>query len=200
VATATQDQAATHTANALAAIALPTSEPSATTTPTATAEPSRTATLAPTETSAPTSEPTATHVPTATQEPPTDTPAPTNTHTPAPLPTSTQPSTSSPYYVQITQITLQDNAYVVSYETIGFVESVQGWHIHFFFDTVPPEQAGVPGAGPWILYYGPSPFTQYTVSDRPANATQMCARIANADHTLYMYAGTLDTGNCVDLP
>jgi hypothetical protein len=33
------------------------------------------------------------------------------------------------------------------------------------------------------------------VHDRPAQATQMCALVANADHSVQ-----LNTGNCVDLP
>ncbi len=197
-ASATRAQDATNTAIALAAAVSPTLEPSATTAPTSTAEPSPTATSAPTETSAPTSEPTATVAATATEEPTTATVPPTETSVPAAVPTDTP--LPSPYYVRITRITLTDNVYVVDYETIGFTESLQGWHIHFFFNTVAPEQAGVPGAGPWILYYGPTPFTQYGAYDRPAAATQMCARIANADHTLYTFSGTLDTGNCVDLP
>jgi hypothetical protein len=107
--------------------------------------------------------------------------------------------------VRITGITLQDNVYVIDYETIGFTESQEEFHVHFFFDTVPLDQAGVPGGGPWIPYYGPIPFTGYTVGDRPDGATQMCARVANADHSLYYPAsGTVGsepgTGNCVDLP
>ena len=57
-------------------------------------------------------------------------------------------------------------------------------HVYFFFNTVPPEQAGVPGGGLWILYGGPRPFAEYTVGDRPAHATQKCALIANEDHSV----------------
>ncbi len=57
-------------------------------------------------------------------------------------------------------------------------------HVYFFFNTVPPEQAGVPGGGLWILYGGPRPLTEYTVGDRPAHATQMCALIAIEDHSV----------------
>jgi hypothetical protein len=67
--------------------------------------------------------------------------------------------------------------------------------VHFFFNTVSPEQAGVPGSGPWILYGGASPFTGYGVGDRPGGATQMCILVANPDHSVQ-----LGTGNCVDLP
>jgi hypothetical protein len=68
-------------------------------------------------------------------------------------------------------------------------------HVHFFFNTVPPQQAGMPGSGPWILYGGPRPFTGYKVTDRPSGATQMCALVANPDHSI-----RLNSGNCVALP
>ncbi len=69
-------------------------------------------------------------------------------------------------------------------------------HIHFFFNTVPPEQAGVgPNQLTWFVYYGGSPFTGYTVGERPEGATQMCALVANPNHTII-----LGTGNCVNLP
>jgi hypothetical protein len=66
--------------------------------------------------------------------------------------------------------------------------------VHFFFDTVPPDEAGLPGQGPWIVYGGPSPFTGYGVADR-GDAMQMCILVANADHSVQV-----NTGNCFDLP
>jgi hypothetical protein len=77
----------------------------------------------------------------------------------------------------------------------GFEPALPGQHMHFFFDTVSVENAGVPGTGPWFLYAGPMPFTGYKVSDRPAAATQMCILVAKADHSIIP-----NTGNCVDLP
>jgi len=189
---------ATGTAQVLAAV------PSATVAPTASAEP--TATEEPTHTSVPptaTTAPTATEEPTATTAPPIYTNTPTTAaapyiYTPTPIPTNTP--LPGPY-AQINQITIQGNDYVVEYETIGFTETQTGWHTHFFFNTVYPEQAGMPATGPWIVYYGPNPFTLYKVSDRPAGATQMCVRVANADHSLYVTpAGNIDTGNCAPLP
>jgi serine/threonine protein kinase len=125
-------------------------------------------------------EPTATLDPTATPEP-TITPSPT-------FPTN--------YYVEITGIQADSTYYIVDYETYGFTEQLPGTHIHFFFDTVPVEQAGVPGSGPWILYGGPRPFSQYRLSEKPGAATMMCARVANPDHSLY----DLASGNCYPLP
>lgn len=125
--------------------------------------------------------PTAVFTATATETPP-----------PSPTPTATYP----PLYVRINNITLNaSNAYVVDYETFGYTEQLPGMHIHFFFNTVSPDQAGMPGAGPWFLYGGPRPFTGYTTSNRPAQATQMCALVANANHSII-----LDSGNCFNLP
>jgi hypothetical protein len=138
-------------------------------------------TEAPTETPSP--EPTATL-----------TPEPTLTPTETPIPASPTPDTP---YVVITDITLDGNTYVVDYEVHNFPDSPQ-LHVHMFFDTVPPEQAGSPASGPWRLTWGPygdPPFTQYGVSHRPGGATQMCSLVANPNHSVQ-----LGTGNCVDLP
>jgi serine/threonine protein kinase len=117
---------------------------------------------------------------------------PTSTPTIAPTPTQTYP----PLYARIDSITIDSSGrYVVVYETFGYTEQLPGQHVHFFFDTVPPEQAGVPGSGPWILYGGPRPFTGYSVSDRPAGANQLCALVANSDHSVIQ-----GSGNCLDLP
>jgi predicted Ser/Thr protein kinase len=132
--------------------------------------------------------------PTPTLEPtPTITPIPTRTPTPTLTPTPTVPPGR---YVRINAITIDpENYYVVDYETFEYTEVLPGVHVHFFFDTVPPEQAGLPGKGPWILYGGPRPFRGYRVSDRPAAALQMCALVANHDHSII-----LESGNCWDLP
>jgi hypothetical protein len=68
-------------------------------------------------------------------------------------------------------------------------------HVHFFFDTVPPSQAGTPGGGPWRLYGGPSPYTEFPLAEKPAGATQMCILVAHPDHSVDQ-----GTGNCVALP
>jgi hypothetical protein len=99
------------------------------------------------------------------------------------------------HFVTIDEITTEDGVYVVQFTTYEYEAELPGEHVHFFFDTVPPEEAGVPGSGPWILYGGPSPFTEYTTGDRPEGATQMCALVANPDHSVVAGSGT-----CVDLP
>jgi serine/threonine protein kinase len=126
------------------------------------------------------------------------------TATPATLAPTGQPATAvaatstinpNEDYVRIDNITIQDDRYVVDYETFGFTEALPGTNIHFFFNTVPPDQAGVPGKGPWVFFGGPHPFKGYAVANRPQGATQMCALVANADHTVQ-----LQSGNCFNLP
>jgi serine/threonine-protein kinase len=170
-------------------------------------EPAATLPAAGQETTAPTQIATATNIPPTNTPPPTATTKPSATPTTAPTPTET-PSTEP--YVEITGITvLKDNYstatnFVIDYKTENFTESRTGYHIHFFFDTVPPDQAGMPGYGPWELYYGPSPFkpaNQMKLQNRPAQATQICALVANKDHSLYYPAsGELTTGNCWNIP
>jgi len=124
--------------------------------------------------------------PAATEVIPTDVPAPTE------VPTATDPPGP---FARINGITLDGNVYVVDYETFGYTEQLPGMHVHFYFDTVTQTNAGSPGSGPWYLYGGPRPFRGYTTGDRPGAATQMCALVANADHSII-----LDSGNCVSLP
>ena len=98
--------------------------------------------------------------------------------------------------MRINNITIDEqNRYVVEYETFLYTEQLPGEHVHFFFDTVSQENAGSPGSGPWILYGGPRPFTGYRVSDKPAAAEEMCALVANPNHSIQM-----NSGNCFPLP
>jgi eukaryotic-like serine/threonine-protein kinase len=117
------------------------------------------------------------------------------------LPTETASPTLSPTpegpYVVITGIRVEGASYlyVVDYEVHNLDDSM---HVHMFFNTVPPEQAGSPASGPWKLtwnVYGDPPFTQYGIANRPAGATQMCSLVARSNHSVI-----LGTGNCVDLP
>lgn len=123
----------------------------------------------------------------------TELPPPTSTPTETPVPLTPTPTTP---YVLITGIKLESNLYVVDYVVNNFTDS--SMHVHMFFNTVPPEQAGSPGSGPWKLTwgaYGDPPFTQYGPANRPGSATQMCALVANPNHSII-----LESGNCVDLP
>jgi serine/threonine-protein kinase len=153
----------------------PTPKPSPTTAPLATSTTAATATTPPTATTIP---------PTATTMPPTATTMP---------PTATAPTTLS---AAITGITTVNGRYSVDYVTYGYTEQLSGQHVHFYWNNISQDQAGVgPTAASWILYGGPRPFTGYAVSDRPADASAMCVIVANADHTII-----LNSGNCMPLP
>jgi serine/threonine protein kinase len=132
--------------------------------------------------------------PTATTAPPTVAPLPTATIAVATPEPTTEPEGGN-YAARISNIALQNGAYVVSYETVGYTEQLPGMHVHFYFDTVSEANAGVPGSGPWKLYGGPRPFTGYSESERPAGASSMCIRVANADHSIIF-----GSGNCYPLP
>ena len=70
-----------------------------------------------------------------------------------------------------------------------------GQHVHFFWDTVPPDQAGAPAPGPYAVYSGGSPFTEFGPAVRPNGATAICIIVASADHTVIP-----GSGNCAPLP
>jgi hypothetical protein len=126
---------------------------------------------------------------------------PTETPTPTLVPTETlTPTPTIPVgipFSRINAITIEGDRYVVDYETFEFTEKISATtlHVHFFFDTVPPEEAGTPGQGPWKLYGGPRPFKDYLLSNRPLNATKMCILVANPNHSVQP-----NSGNCVQLP
>jgi hypothetical protein len=110
-------------------------------------------------------------------------------------PTRLAPTETPLPSVHINEITILDDHYIADFDTIGFVPDAESLHLHFFFDTTSTENAGRPGSGPYEMVPNPSPFTIYTVSDRPADATQLCALVANPNHTVQF-----ESGNCVDLP
>ena len=142
-------------------------------------------------------EPSIAVVPSASPSPVvTPSPSPIVTPSPSPTPIPTPTPTPGGRQARISGITVSDGRYVVDYEVFNYTpELPNGRHVHFFFDTVAPEDAGVPGRGPWELYAGPVPFTVYRVSDKPSGATQMCILSARPDHSVLP-----NSGNCVDLP
>jgi hypothetical protein len=120
--------------------------------------------------------------------------APASTPTPRFLPTVTVPA--GIHFARINAIEMDgEDHYNIYYETFEYTEALPGEHVHFFFNTVPVDQAGSPGKGPWELYGGPRPFTKYIASDRPVNASQMCILVANPDHSIQP-----NSGNCFPLP
>lgn len=122
---------------------------------------------------------------------------------------------AAPMFACITQITLNGQNLVVDYEVGGYEPSLEpsaagptpgSHHIHFFFDTVKPEDAGSQSqhAGMWRVWALPSPYTNppqnngdngFVLSDIPDGATKLCSLVADNLHAV-----TLDTGNCVPLP
>jgi hypothetical protein len=102
---------------------------------------------------------------------------------------------------RINDIWVADDRYFVDFDTYGFTPSLPGQHVHFFWDTVPQDHAGVPGEGPWQIYPASpggdnsSPFTMFTLNDRPSGATQICILVANSDHSVNQ-----GTGNCMNVP
>jgi hypothetical protein len=106
--------------------------------------------------------------------------------------------------VFIDSIELTGDTYVAEYTTVGYEPDIDGGseahHIHFFFDTVPVEEAGVPGPGEWFLWdldpQGRKRFDGFTTADRPDGAEELCAIVATNGHAV-------DDGaveSCVPLP
>lgn len=192
-ATADTDANATTIAETVAAAL---AQPTETAVSTNTAVPTQaaTATSAATATTAPTTVPTVaptTIAPTAVAP---TTVAPTAIPTTAPIvvPT-TAPAGKS---VSITGISIDSNQqYLIDYTTNGYTPNLSSDHIHFYFNTISEINAGQPGSGPWQIYGGPSPFSQYNVANKPAAATQLCAIVANPDHSIIV-----GSGNCFNIP
>ena len=159
-------------------------------------------TAAPTATALGTPTPQPTSSPRSTSTPADDKaaygPAATSLPGLAPSPT-TDPNltpSASAFLAKITGISQVGGKYVVQYDISGFVPKLpDGLHVHFYFNNVAPEDAGMPGAGPWKMYGGPQPFTGYSASQRPEGVTQLCVIVANPDHTVIQ-----GSGNCFDLP
>jgi hypothetical protein len=106
------------------------------------------------------------------------------------------PVTAPAQSVEITAISLDaENRYVIDYQTIGFSEQLPGTHVHFFFDTFTADQVGMTGGGNRLMYGGPSPFIGFRAVSRPPQASQICALVANPDHSVVP-----NSGNCFKLP
>lgn len=98
-------------------------------------------------------------------------------------------------FARINRIKIEQGKYVVDFETFEFQPSDTGPHVHFVFDTVRLQDAGAPGNGPWKMYGGPNPFTQYGPENRPKDASLLCAFVAQPDHRI-----NPGSGNCYPLP
>ena len=99
--------------------------------------------------------------------------------------------------VRITGIQIDDQGhYAVDFE-VEYFEPVYpgGTHIHFFWDTFSEADVGIGGEASRLSHGGPSPFTGFLTSDRPAEAGRLCAVVAVPDHTVVPRSG-----NCFELP
>jgi hypothetical protein len=110
----------------------------------------------------------------------------------------------------ITNLQVAGDAYVADYVTAGFDPLIfeagkqgkpEDHHVHFFFDTTLPQNAGTNGHPPgvWWIWDRPSGhgqlrFDQAKVADRGA-ARRLCILVADSQHAVEP-----DSGNCVDLP
>ena len=114
---------------------------------------------------------------------------------PPPVPTGGS-AIGEALFAEITGITVDaQSRYVTEYTVHNFQENLPGTHIHFFFDSTPPDQVGITGSGIKLMYGGPSPFNGFQVSDRPPEAARLCVLVANPDHSIIS-----GSGNCFDLP
>jgi actin-like ATPase involved in cell morphogenesis len=130
-------------------------------------------------------------------------------------PAATDPSTApcasdSGRCAAITGIRLDGDRYEADYSVATFDPltpenggTPDDHHVHFFFDTTPPEHAGTNSEvrGPWVVWDrvagdGALLFDQATVAGgEEIGAKQLCVLVADASHGVEQR-----TGNCVDLP
>jgi len=105
-------------------------------------------------------------------------------------------SATPPETVAITDIGVAGGRFIVDYETFGYIEDMSSLHVHFYWNDIRDYEAGMgPYEQDWFVWAGPRPFDGYLVGDRPPGATEMCAVVANPDHTILT-----GTGNCMALP
>lgn len=95
---------------------------------------------------------------------------------------------------EIADIWVANGAYQVAFEAQNFTPAENANRLHFYWDTVAEEDAGEPGAGPWMAYWGASPAA-VPWSQQPASATKLCVAVANSDGEVQR-----GSGNCRDLP
>jgi molecular chaperone DnaK len=124
------------------------------------------------------------------------------TPTPEPDPTTAAPPEGP--FVQVDDVVLEDGQYRVNYEVVGYEPQDDGvpgsLHVHFFPDTQPAATAGTNGGATddWhVTDEATSVLTKYT-PDMVSGASQMCAAVANHDHTVHTPEVT--TGTCAPLP
>ena len=88
--------------------------------------------------------------------------------------------------VEITAVNIVDLNYSISFTTTNYTNQQGGFHTHFYFNN---EANTVVNK----MYSGASPYSLPVLST-PVGATQICAIVANANHSIIP-----DSGNCLSL-
>jgi thermitase len=89
--------------------------------------------------------------------------------------------------VVITGVNIIGSQYQINFTPNGYVPLLGGIHTHFYYNTEPNTITNK-------MYSGSSPYL-LDISTKPANATQICAIVANSNHTIIN-----NSGNCYNLP
>jgi hypothetical protein len=121
-------------------------------------------------------------------------------------PETTEASPPPDRTVEIDDIGLEGNRYLVLYTVQGFTPRIAEddptqHHVHFFWDIYEPTQAGTNAAdfgatvGQWELW-DQQVFDGFTQADRPAGATRICAVVGTHDHQV----DNPQNHSCVALP
>ncbi len=91
----------------------------------------------------------------------------------------------------IDEITRDGDTFTARYTTTGYDPKLNGGpesrHVHFYFDTLPVTQAGIPAPTNWVAYdtdRNGELLYEFSASDVPAGATKLCASVANVNHGL----------------
>lgn len=135
-------------------------------------------------------------------------PAEVTTTTRPPKASTTTTTTTAPppegRYLTLDSIRVEDGRYVVEYTPYRFepdIDDASAYHVHFFWDTYTPEQAGLDApergvtVGLWELWDLPV-FDAFAVADRPPGAQRICAVVATHHHLVDDPANA----ECIDLP
>ncbi len=131
--------------------------------------------------------------------------APATTEPPETVPTTEYELEGEGPFIRVTDVEIDDatGQYRAYYEVIGYTPSYADGelHVHLFPDTQPPDRAGsngLPDADWHVTDEASSALTKYTPETIGADATQMCAAVAEHDHAVHR--PEVRTGNCHPLP
>ena len=93
--------------------------------------------------------------------------------------------------VFLDEITREGDTFIARYTTVGYDPKLQGGpesrHVHFYFDTLPVDQAGIPAPPNWVAYDTDEDgnlIYRFEASSVPPGATELCVSVANVNHGL----------------